>query len=1274
VAGLREELDLDVSAALRQVGQVEAALGSAAQSFRVELARALDVLRGGAEVKIDADARDVTRSVDAAVEAADTEAKVVADAKGVTTSIDKAVDAADTDVKLDVDQRPLTQATATTKKLRDEVEKVDKSAGKVSNSFVGVRTAAAGALSAFGTAAVVNGIRSAVDAASDLAESGSKVAVVFGESAPEIQEWATTAATSVGLAKQQALEAAGTFGNLFTALGLSKDAAAQLSPEVVQIAADLASFNNLGVEETLEKLRSGLVGEIEPLRSLGISFGALQVEAKAAELGLRDANGEISEGAKVQARYALILDQTKAAQGDFARTSDGLANQQRILSAEFGNLQAEVGARLLPVMLKATAGVRDFIRIFTSLPEPLQNAILLVGALGLVLGPLILIGGNVSKAITGVGAAVSGLSKLLGVSSLAVGGFGLALAAIAAIGYAYVQVKQNQAEWEEKFNEEQARGLNNAAAVIAAGKTVTQVNKEEADSLAAGTMSLDEYLAGGVRRVNVENDMSEAGRRTSKQLKEAAEVLRTTSAATGVATDRLAELATEMGINLTTATQKQRKELAAAAAELNKAVTPTDRLAAQTKILSAGYATAAEEIEAFDEALDAALGVFLGAEEATIRLRQRTAELGEEYRKGREKGESLQAFQDRLALSTIDLTRTVEDEVAALVRDGRISADAATQKQALISRLNALADQLGGPMADRLREHAKRVATIPDAAITAITADTKPAEAALAALGGKAAALGREAGRQFNAGIVGGVDADRNLVRAAGLRAGQTLYGGTADALQVKSPSRVGMSIGGFFVQGLALGIEGEKVRLNNAALATAGGVADVVREAAKVSQSEALNILQALSSVRDAEAKLAELRKNRKRNALDLRIAELELAEATAEVNRRTLDAIDATEAANEAIERQAEARKKLNDQLDASLGALDALSGVRGAQRRLAEATTELAKAQERATQLPGEIAAADQKLAAAKDKAAQVTAEEALAIIRARQGIVQAEKALADATTDATATSLDREEATAALTVARQRLTQVEAEAVGPTNEVEEAERRLKDLQEEQAEVADRVREATEGVTEAQLNLIGATRDLAVANEGLVGQREKVEEFFRAIAKAAGLSKIEIEKLIEQMRTAEGLAGTVASGGSVSRLINTTTGRPAFTGPNGEPGSASPFPGSAAYRMPDGTIAYYRPGSAPDPGNVGALRQGGQPSPGPTFSAQPVASSVVPITGGVAAELQRLANQNPDNIIIGANGQRVLPTVNIYPKQAVYDPKMTVATLQTLELLQR
>ena len=183
---------------------------------------------------------------------------------------------------------------------------------------------------------------------SDLEESLSKTNVVFGALSKNVQNFATNAPQALGLSTAAALEATSTFGNLFVALGLTQAEAADLSPEIVQLAADLASFNNIEVGDAIEKLRSGLVGEAEPLRVLGVNINEATTKAKAFELGLVGANGVVSEAAKVQARYALILEQTGTAQGDFARTADGVANTQRTLSAEWDNAKVVLGQALLP--------------------------------------------------------------------------------------------------------------------------------------------------------------------------------------------------------------------------------------------------------------------------------------------------------------------------------------------------------------------------------------------------------------------------------------------------------------------------------------------------------------------------------------------------------------------------------------------------------------------------------------------------------------------------------------------------------------------------------------------------------------------------------------------------------------------------------------------------------------------------------------------------------------------------------------------------------------
>ena len=199
----------------------------------------------------------------------------------------------------------------------------------------------------------------AIGVASSFAESLNKVRVVFGESAGVIEAFAKTAAETAGLSRAAALEISGTFGNMFVTMGMGTESAATMAETMVRLAADMASFNNIGVDEALEKIRAGLVGEAEPLRTVGVLLSAAAVEAKAVELGLVGANGELSEAAKVQARYALILEQTTLQQGDFARTSDGLANAKRRLNASIENLQITIGTRLLPVVERVTAWLAE---------------------------------------------------------------------------------------------------------------------------------------------------------------------------------------------------------------------------------------------------------------------------------------------------------------------------------------------------------------------------------------------------------------------------------------------------------------------------------------------------------------------------------------------------------------------------------------------------------------------------------------------------------------------------------------------------------------------------------------------------------------------------------------------------------------------------------------------------------------------------------------------------------------------------------------------------
>jgi hypothetical protein len=237
--------------------------------------------------------------------------------------------------------------------LRTDADKTSGKFGDMSK-MAKVAGAAIAAGLAVGAAAAVSFTKDAVMAASNLAESQSKVGVVFGQQAQLVQNWAKNSALAFGQTEQQALEAAGTYGNLFQAFGLTQTAAREMSMTMVELAADLASFNNTSIDDAIEALRSGLSGETEPLKRFGIALNDARMKQEALALGIYDGNGALTAAQKAQAAYAVILNDTTLAQGDFERTSGGLANSLRIVEAQVKNLQTEFGTGFLESLIDVT--------------------------------------------------------------------------------------------------------------------------------------------------------------------------------------------------------------------------------------------------------------------------------------------------------------------------------------------------------------------------------------------------------------------------------------------------------------------------------------------------------------------------------------------------------------------------------------------------------------------------------------------------------------------------------------------------------------------------------------------------------------------------------------------------------------------------------------------------------------------------------------------------------------------------------------------------------
>ena len=213
---------------------------------------------------------------------------------------------------------------------------------------------AAAAFAVAGGVAIKFGV-DAVKSASDLSETIAKTGEIFGDSAQEVEAFAATAAKRLGQTKQQALDAASTFAIFGRSAGLAGKDLVKFSTDFTGLASDLASFNNTSPEDAINAIGSALRGEAEPLRRYGVLLNDATLKQEAMNMGIYDGTGALSAQQKVLAAQQVILKQTGDAQGDFARTSGGLANQQRILTAQIENTKAMLGEALLPTVLKVVA-------------------------------------------------------------------------------------------------------------------------------------------------------------------------------------------------------------------------------------------------------------------------------------------------------------------------------------------------------------------------------------------------------------------------------------------------------------------------------------------------------------------------------------------------------------------------------------------------------------------------------------------------------------------------------------------------------------------------------------------------------------------------------------------------------------------------------------------------------------------------------------------------------------------------------------------------------
>lgn len=228
---------------------------------------------------------------------------------------------------------------------------------------------------AFSIKKLVDFGQACLDLGSDLQEVQNVVDVTFPKMSEQVDTFAKDAAASFGLSETMAKKFSGTFGSMAKAFGFAEVQAYEMSTTLTGLAGDVASFYNLTQEEAYTKLKSVFTGETESLKDLGVVMTQSALDSYALAKGFGKTTSAMSEAEKVALRYAFVQEQLSAASGDFLRTSDGWANQIRVLQLRFDSLKATIGqglinvltpvVKLLNTMLAQLQAVADSFKSFT---------------------------------------------------------------------------------------------------------------------------------------------------------------------------------------------------------------------------------------------------------------------------------------------------------------------------------------------------------------------------------------------------------------------------------------------------------------------------------------------------------------------------------------------------------------------------------------------------------------------------------------------------------------------------------------------------------------------------------------------------------------------------------------------------------------------------------------------------------------------------------------------------------------------------------------------
>jgi cell fate (sporulation/competence/biofilm development) regulator YmcA (YheA/YmcA/DUF963 family) len=314
-------------------------------------------------------------------------ATIEADIKGFTNNIDKAIGSVD---KLE---------KTTLQKL-----------SSIGNSFVSI-----GKRASILSVALVGVGAKAFSMAADFEDALGATGQIFKDNSDTVQDWANSLDTSYGIAKKEALEYSNLMGSMLINIGnLTEEQASKQSAKLIELAGDLTAMYGGTTQDAVRALTGALKGNNTMLDNYGMAVNEALIKQKALELGLISGTSEMGLQAKQAATLALIWEQTGAAQGQAAREADGASGAMRKFRTEVANLSTELGEVLLPIITPMISKLSDFVGSLRALSPEMQSMIVGIAGVTAVAGPLLIVIGNILKALPLIKAALVALTGPVG--------------------------------------------------------------------------------------------------------------------------------------------------------------------------------------------------------------------------------------------------------------------------------------------------------------------------------------------------------------------------------------------------------------------------------------------------------------------------------------------------------------------------------------------------------------------------------------------------------------------------------------------------------------------------------------------------------------------------------------------------------------------------------------------------------------------------------------------------------------------------------------------